>query len=59
MTWGQINATTYPHKWIFNIGNYGGKPIVTSSESPNNLKTEIYDHDSHQWVESTDYAWHT
>lgn len=57
MNWGHINATIYEHTWIFDVGNYGGKPLVTSSESPPNKKTEIYDHESREWIESADYPW--
>ena len=31
--------------------------MVTGSENPNNLKTEIYDHDSKSWKQGLDYNW--
>ena len=57
--WSDFQSTSYPHHYILDIGSYRGKPIVTGSESPAGLKTEIYDHSSQIWVESTDYAWST
>ena len=51
--------TEHPHQWIFYLGNYKGSPMVTGSENPNNLKTEIYDHESKSWKQGLDYNWST
>merc|ERR1712136_653077 len=52
-----ILLSTHRHNYVIYMGNYKGQPFVTSSESPNNRKTEIYDHASNKWIGSTDYAW--
>ena len=55
--WSKILLSTHRHNYVIYMGNYKGQPFVTSSESPNNRKTEIYDHESNKWIGSTDYAW--
>ena len=39
------------------LGSYKGSPFVTGSWSPHNIKTELVDYDSNQWMEVADFPY--
>ena len=48
-------ASNYEHKYTYNLGSYQGAPFTTGGRSPDNLKTEIFDQNSNQWLQAADY----
>ena len=48
-------SSTFPHRRVNVLGRYQGKPFVTGSNQPSNIKTEILDEESSQWNQAADY----
>ena len=51
---GQIDDSKYDHKYT-TLGSYQGRPFVTGSRDPYNVKTEIMSTSSLKWGSAPDY----
>ena len=49
------SESNYEHNVTYNLGSYQGAPFTTGGRSPDNLKTEIFDQGSNQWLQAADY----
>ena len=51
----QLQSTTFPHRNNTVIPSYKNQPFITGSGTHHNVKTEIFDMRSMQWLAGADY----
>ena len=55
MGFKQLQSTTFPHRNNTVIPSYKNQPFITGSGTNHNVKTEIFDMRSMQWLAGADY----
>ena len=53
----EASSSSHPHKGTYSLAKYMGQPMVTGSNNPHNVKTEIMDLSTGSWTMAPDFPY--